>query len=225
MASSQHFLHCIRHFIKHTAHTFVGVLEDIKDFHVPRELPLKTKLRFLFGTYEKETSDYMRKNIQGGIAIDVGAHVGYYSRLLSTRAEQVYAFEPDPDNYALLVKNTKRYPNITPVQLALSDTIGTASFFKVPDSTFRHSLLSEVGSVETTVDVTTLDSFMQGHEGVVSFVKIDVEGLEEKVLAGMKGIRERDRPIIIAEMPLNEKYTAISGAIGRHGVVRNYLVV
>lgn len=215
----------MRSIVKKLLHKGIYVAEVMSSFYLPQSLRAKTKLEILFGRYETETSSYIRTHVKGGIAVDVGAHVGYFSRLLANRADHVYAFEPDPINYQLLVKNTKSFRNITPVQSALSDITGTASFYIVPDSTFRHSLRAEEGSIESVVAVITLDEFMKKNPGVISFVKIDVEGLEEKVLTGMNEVRERDNPLIIAEMPINDRYTPISPAIGRHGLVRNYLVV
>lgn len=47
---------------------------------------------------------------EGMIVVDIGAHMGYYT-LLAARAVgdkgKVFAFEPEPSNYALLVKNIR----------------------------------------------------------------------------------------------------------------------
>jgi FkbM family methyltransferase len=213
----------MRDLIKGWAHCTVKIMEGVKGFAVPSELPLKTKIDFLFGLYETETSQFIRTHVKGGVAIDVGAHIGYYSRLLSPLVDTVYAFEPDPTNYAFLVKNVQRYANVIPVNMALSDTVGRQEFFRVQNSTFRHSLVDEGDTEKIMVQTTTLDEFLKKEKGVIIFVKIDVEGHEQSVLDGMKNIIEKHHPLIIAEMPINESYTAVSPAIGRKRSVRNYI--
>ncbi len=133
----------MRQSFKTLAHGFVKLLEFLRAFSIPSELPFQTKLAFLLGTYEKETSDFIRARVKGGVAIDVGAHIGYYSRLLSPLVDTVYAFEPDPTNYAFLVKNVKHCANVIPVNMAISNTTGQQEFFLVKNSTFRHSLINE----------------------------------------------------------------------------------
>lgn len=216
----------MRKLLKKLAHRVVKILESIRGFYIPTRLPLRTKLAFLFGNYEKETSRFIRRTVKGGVAFDIGAHIGYYSRLLSPLVDTVYAFEPEPNNFALLVKNTERYKNVVPINMAVSDQTGMQDFFLVKDSTFRHSLVNEGDCERISVDTTSLDLFAKlKNISNVSFIKIDVEGYEEKVLEGMKEAIQKYHPLIIAEMPTNDKYTAVSATIGRKGLVRNYILV
>ncbi len=77
---------------------------------------------YLIGEYEPETTDLFVSLLhEGDVVVDIGAHIGYYT-LLAARTVgkdgKVFAFEPDPDNYALLVKNVEMngYNNVTAVQ-------------------------------------------------------------------------------------------------------------
>lgn len=210
--------------LKRFAHTLVYLFERAKGFRIPDELPLKTKLAFLTGTYEAETSRFIRSHVKGGVALDVGAHIGYYSRLLSPLVDVVYAFEPDPRNYALLKENTKRFKNIVPLNLAVSDKSGEQPFFLVKNSTFRHSLMDEGGGERIAVKTVALDEMSEFRDKRVSFAKIDVEGHEQSVLRGMAEIIAVSHPLIIAEMPLNDRYTPVSANIGGKRTVRNYIV-
>lgn len=214
----------MRHAIKKLAHRIVQMIGRAKGFEIPYELPLRTKISFLLGTYERETSDFIRAHVKGGVAIDVGAHIGYYSRLLSPLVETVYAFEPDPTNYSYLVQNTKNYSNIVPLNIAVSDASGTQPFFLVKNSTFRHSLIDEGDCESVMVKTVALDGLEELKGRHVSFVKIDVEGHEQSVLAGMRDIIAESRPLVIAEMPLNERYTPVSATIGGKRKVRNYII-
>jgi FkbM family methyltransferase len=66
--------------------------------------------------------------------IDIGAHFGYYSLLASvcTDGGKVLAIEPSQKTYALLQQNTKEYPNITAMHMALAGSEGTTGFYEFP---------------------------------------------------------------------------------------------
>jgi hypothetical protein len=42
------------------------------------------------------------------VAIDCGAHVGIFTRRMEERFEEVYAFEPQADNFRCLAQNTTK---------------------------------------------------------------------------------------------------------------------
>jgi FkbM family methyltransferase len=139
----------------------------------------------------------------GMVVIDAGAHVGYFT-LLAARSVgpigRVFAFEPVPRNYDLLVRNIELngYRNIVPVQKAISNIVGSARFFIHPD-TVGHSLFAETSSKTRraiNVEVTTLDHFLEG-EGwpPVHLVKMDIEGAEPAALEGMTGLLTRNRAL------------------------------
>ena len=63
----------------------------------------------IYGTYESDTVQVFRELVQPGMTVvDVGAHVGFYTllaaRLVGTNG-RVYAFEPNPEVYNILVRN------------------------------------------------------------------------------------------------------------------------
>lgn len=218
----------MRNVIKKLVHLLVKGIEHVKGFHLPEELPLNVKLAFLFNYYEKETTDYIRANIRSHTshdrALDIGAHVGYYARLLSPLVERVYAFEPNERNYALLVKNTAKYKNIVAIRAAVSDFDGMSDFFSVPTSTFRHSLIDEGATVKTRVRTLTIDSL---DIPFVCFVKIDVEGAEDAVLRGMERTMFLWKPLVIAEMTTgayNSPHKPIGRIFGHKWNKRNYIV-
>ena len=96
--------------------------------------------------YEPETTGLLQRVIEPGmVVVDVGAHVGYYALLAAKRVGpqgKVYAFEPDPTNYALLLKNIELngYRNILTTGEAVSDRVGTATLYLAGLDTGRHSL-------------------------------------------------------------------------------------
>jgi FkbM family methyltransferase len=178
----------------------LALLEYVADFHTSPLPQIAERLKMLAGMYEPGTTTFIKKRLRGGVAFDIGANVGYYARIMASRAEKVYAFEPDPDNFALLKRNCKNYPNIEPIQSAVGDTVGTVDFFKVPNSAMRHSLIDEGGGTQKiSVACASLDNFVR-EKGIqrVSLIKIDVEGAEEKVFAGMQELLKQ-HPVIIYE--------------------------
>ena len=146
----------------------------------------------------------------GRIAVDVGAHKGVYSRVLSGLASHVHAFEPNPNAYRWLERALPG--NVTPHPIALSDCDGEADLY-VP----RHGrrISGTAGSLNPrkariphrTVRTTTrtLDSIAVGDVG---FIKIDVEGAEAQVLSGARCTIATFRPVL--QIELEERHTGQS---------------
>lgn len=70
---------------------------------------------------EFETEIFKKEIKKGDTVLDLGAHIGYYTLLaakLVGEKGKVFAFEPEPTNFALLKKNIKinNYQNVIPVQ-------------------------------------------------------------------------------------------------------------
>ncbi|MFA6414386.1 MAG: FkbM family methyltransferase [Candidatus Paceibacterota bacterium] len=176
-------------------------IEWLVDFHTSPLPPMKQRLEEIFGRYEIGTTRFIKKNLRGGVTFDIGANVGYYARLMACYADRVYAFEPDPDNFKILEENCRRHPNITPLNMAVCDRVGTIDFFKVTKSAMRHSIIDEgVGTEKLTVQCTSLDAFIAEH-GIkgVKLIKMDVEGAEPLAFEGMQELLARETPIVIYE--------------------------
>ena len=190
----------MRQLLKKAALPWLALLEWVFDFKTSPLPQIAERLMMIFGRYELGTARFIKKNLRGGVAFDIGANVGYYARLMSRYASHVYAFEPDPDNFRILEQNCKRHPNVTPINMAVSDRVGTAEFFKVMDSAMRHSLIDEGNTKKISVASTSLDVFIteRGIRGV-SMIKIDVEGAEPMVFTGMKELLASERPVVIYE--------------------------
>ncbi len=165
----------------------------------------------LLGSFEEGTTAVFERVLHPGMcAIDLGAHIGYFTLLaahLVGPTGKVYAFEPAPKTYRILEKNIalNGYHNVLAFQKAVADRTGTMMFH----------LLSKAGSPSNTmyadarydyesvpVDVTTLDEFLES-EGWphVDLVKMDIEGAELAALSGMRTFLERQipPPVLIVE--------------------------
>ncbi|WP_263770466.1 FkbM family methyltransferase [Propionivibrio soli] len=125
----------------------------------------------------------------GDMAIDVGAHVGYFAvlfRLCAGERGSVLAFEPMPNTYRGLLRNVlgNRFRNLMVLPLALSDTGGEATFFLDSKNEGESSLVPRDGK-SCVVQVSSLDDlFRDGLEQRPRVLKLDAEGVELKILKG-----------------------------------------
>ena len=120
--------------------------------------------------------------------IDIGSHVGLWTRELASKFEQVYCFEPNPVFIECFKKNITE-TNVQLFQYGLSNNEHTASM-KETNSTMMND---EPGSIQCR----TLDSFNLNN---IDFIKIDVDGFEVKVLNGAIETITRNKPAINIEM-------------------------
>jgi len=121
----------------------------------------------------------------GDIVSDIGAYVGdtalWFSKAVGPQGK-VYAFEPEPSNFAKLKANLERnkVTNVIPLQLALSENEGEMRVSSGAGS----SVITQAGTGKS-VKVTTIDKFVEANTlPRVDFIKMDVEGYESKVLKG-----------------------------------------
>jgi FkbM family methyltransferase len=140
----------------------------------------------------------------GDWVVDVGANIGHYTKRLSDlvgHTGRVLAFEPMPATFSILAANAQRFthPNVTLFNVALSDRSGLVGM-TVP--TYSDGLKNYYQAHVTCDDglrvmVCALD--LIGLQNRIALIKIDAEGHEEAVLAGMSRLIERDMPTLIVE--------------------------
>lgn len=151
------------------------------------------------GSVEPVTTELFRRTLQPGMIVaDVGAFLGQYSLLAAKQvgaAGRVFAFEPDPRNFAFLVRNIERNglaDRIVAVPQAVSDRSGEITLYLDPEVGSGSSLVfRRRRSVSTeTVRAVTLDGFL-GRHITPDVIKLDVEGGEVRALDGMGEIMLR----------------------------------
>jgi FkbM family methyltransferase len=166
------------------------------------------------GEYEPETTSFMLKTIKpDNVCIDVGANFGYYTCLmarLSWRGRTI-SFEPDPHVFELLRDNV--HINwceavVEPVNAAVGNSAGNLTLYRRISRSGNTSiirmeadeldLLGEKATEEFTIDCVCLDDYADQLDRV-DIVKVDVEGAESLVLAGMQELVRRHRPTVVME--------------------------
>ena len=157
------------------------------------------------------------------VSIDIGASTGSYTVHLLNHSAKCYAFEPQRDVAAFLLRRLTARPNrrLRVESVALSDHSGDAPLRVVTADRGRSSIeasnpLECSGAIDVrTVPTRRLDDYAASIEAV-GCIKIDVEGHEEAVLRGAAGILARDHPSLIIEIEERHKRGSIEA-------VRNYL--
>jgi FkbM family methyltransferase len=168
-------------------------------YSTPNRL-IKWRVATLF-TKEPETIAWIAGFQPGEVLLDVGANVGMYTIWAAkARGVRVFAFEPESQNFALLYKNivlNDVMDLVTGYCSALSDeeafSLLYLSDFSAGSSchTFGESLdhnlrPREIGVGQGCIS-TTLDRLVAaGVLPVPQHIKMDVDGLEHKVLAGAR---------------------------------------
>lgn len=155
-------------------------------------------------SFSPEITEVFKKNVKkGDIVVDVGAHIGYFTIILSEivgNDGKVIAFEPNPITYSILKKNieTNNLTNVILEQLALSN-IKSEEYLSMSD-------LSAGTSIHKThpdgvkVKTTTLDEYFKDTK--INFLKIDVQGSEYNVLCGGNKVFSKKPKCIIEIHPI-----------------------
>lgn len=128
----------------------------------------------------------------GDCAWDVGANVGFYTRLMAAvvgDSGRVFAFEPNAVTYQELQANAAGLSNTTLISKGLSDTDGVASFAAPADHSSASRIMSDSTKAEgrlEQIDITCGNTLLdQGMLPLPRFAKVDVEGHELQALRGM----------------------------------------
>ena len=124
--------------------------------------------------------------------IDVGSHVGFWSKDFTELFEYTYAFDPIPQVRECYVKNiTNSNYTLYPYGLGKEEKTIKVSYY--PEET-GNTHANEQGNLE--INVKTLDSF---DLNFIDYIKIDAEGYEIEVVEGAKNLIEKCKPFIHIE--------------------------
>lgn len=135
-------------------------------------------------------------------AIDTGAHVGFWSRLLGHEFDKVTAFEPQADNFACLLQNVP--DNVKCANIACGDhKYKTRMKNPAPENSGAWELAGDDESLNAAqVTVRPLDEYGFAD---VDFIKIDVQGSEKAVINGALQTLGRCKPLLVIEVVYNGK--------------------
>jgi FkbM family methyltransferase len=145
----------------------------------------------------KMTDFYRRVIRSGDLVFDIGANVGVLSAVFASLGAQVVALEPNAD-CVRHIQLSYRDKRIVVVQAAAGPKNGLAVLNVSDERDVRSSISDEwiktmgrqdesyrgIWTRQNVIPMLTLDTLIE-HFGMPRFIKIDVEGFEEKVLSGL----------------------------------------
>ncbi|HEX6278390.1 MAG TPA: FkbM family methyltransferase [Pyrinomonadaceae bacterium] len=203
----------IRRAFPHYSSTLRSKSLDGRSFDVDLSTGMYDTLYFL-GEYETFITSVIGRIVsQGDVCVDAGANFGWYSTFLADRVGstgRVHAFEPVPSTFEELRRNISlndRHHNVITNKLALSDTESEAVIMLFDGHPSGHaSLIAKGKGLAFGCRTTTIDAYLQGFGvGDVSFLKVDVEGSELRLLQGASRIfAQTVPPLIVIEMALEQ---------------------
>lgn len=190
----------------------VGIFRGLCGGNLSRYLRMKAAVIGVaarFGMYEGEHLSILKEFVRkGDWAIDVGAHYGVYAQRLAALASpgSVVAFEPLPEVYEVLKEVATRTPHLICERCAVSDGREANVELSIPylPGGVPEPALATQDNLQLrifrrhSVPCKKLDDYHIG--GRLAFVKIDVEGHEDRVLLGMRNLIEKYSPVIQVEI-------------------------
>lgn len=214
------------------------VMRYFEGFRMELDITEKTQRNIFFlKVYEEWITHFIDQTIkEGDVFIDVGANVGYYTLLATSKGARVMSYEPERENFARLLHNLA-LNNFSAqcLRMAVGNKSGTMTLQINPLNRGGNSMLPNddyktgarhysrkeiehmfgVENLAQEVEVNTLDSLVQER---VKILKIDVEGFEAQVFEGMeeilsKGMAEN----IICELGNKETREEVIRVVKQHG--------
>ena len=184
----------MRRIVRSALNMVADTLARLEHISFPQKYGWRWKFEMLLYRYEPETTRLLKHLLAPGMTFaDIGAHIGYFTRIGSRSVGAtglVFAFEPDEANRKLLQENTGRFSNVHILDTAVTDRDGLVDFYHVRESTGCHSTIPHSPSArKESVPATTLDTFMSRNSiDRVDVIKMDIEGGEWRALLGMKKV-------------------------------------
>lgn len=190
-------------------------VHGVQDQHISRRIREQ-------GIWEPyETSLLLKLLGPGGVMVDVGANIGYFTVLAASvvGAEgAVFAFEPDADNFRLLQENLRLnncLHNVTAVEAGLAACSGAGQLFLSEDNAGDHQVFATAAQRRCLpISLLNGSNWFAGKIARIDMLKVDVQGAEYDVMTGlMPLLRSLPRvPRILLELtPLSLRQAGSSG--------------
>ncbi len=185
-----------------------------------------------FGFIEESVASFIINYCsRGNTVVDVGAHFGFFSLLMSEVVGidgSVHSFEPTPSTFSVLKSNVSKIKNIfinqkavlnKNISIELNNYGLASSAFNSINQTRQKKYDKKSIKTKIKVNAIKLDDYVIQHELKPALIKIDVESSEYQVLKGMDYILKEIKPILCLEL----------GDLGIRGVkpsceIINYLI-
>jgi FkbM family methyltransferase len=174
--------------------------------YVIRSDPVVGRELLASGRYEPHVTERLRRClVPGGVFVDIGANVGYYT-LLAARlvgsAGRVIAFEPNPTSLRVLLLNTlPAGGTIRVYPFAVSDREGFLSLMRIVSIASSKRVAEEELRYPSDVTLTyavRLDDALCDEQRI-DVLKCDVDGHDYLAIRGGQATLARTHPVVFAE--------------------------
>jgi FkbM family methyltransferase len=123
-----------------------------------------------------------------GCVVDLGGNVGLFAVRAARQCERVVSYEPVPENFDALVRNTRGLPAIEAVQAAVAGEKGTLRLFAPRHAGQSGAFSSDPGFANQMSDeslevpaIALAELFERHAIDACDLLKIDVEGAEYEI--------------------------------------------
>ncbi|MFI5250787.1 MAG: FkbM family methyltransferase [Bacteroidota bacterium] len=152
--------------------------------------------------YEPYESKLFLENLKpNSILFDVGANIGYYSLLASSKIldGEIISFEPYLPIFEVLNENIKlnNIRNVHTYNTAIANYKGSSKLFLASDNQGDHRLYHTPGRNHVDVPVISIDLFIAESQIVPTIIKIDTQGFDYYVLLGLENLLQSSGELII----------------------------
>lgn len=182
-------------------HNFLG-----QSLIIPRSTRAAFRRHGSFDRLGLEVMIQALQKMEAPVALDIGANIGNHTVVLAKYCRKVHAFEPQLRTGIRLRDNVRLngLKNVVLHDVGLSDQEGMERLYLASSGTGGQSTfvpdLAHAGGKCVDLPVRRGDELLR-ECGVdrVHLIKLDVEGFEARVLAGLAGTIARDHPLIFME--------------------------
>ena len=158
-----------------------------------------SEVLYTYGLFDEDVTNMVLRAVHPGeVVLDIGAHFGYFTLLLSHMvgdAGRVLAFEPTPSTFEVLGRNTLGRDNVEIFNLAAGSVDARLEImdfglkycaWNTLATEARMPQLALDGAVtRVQVGVVALDAFLAARHWQPDFIKIDAENFEADVIQGL----------------------------------------
>jgi len=200
------------------------------------ELKLRTddtigREAWLYGYYDRLVLGFLRElvtrlkraNAAPMAFYDIGANIGNHTVFLADLFERVYCFEPNPKAIEILKANVAPLAQVEIFPVGLSNEDAELGFMTGSATNLGNAHIVAPGETREQVvkiSVRNGDKLI-GTESLAppAMMKIDVEGHEPEVIAGLEATIERHTPVIVLEILTRAlgKVAPLAGQLGACG--------
>ena len=172
-------------------------------------------LNFSLGEYghDRALLKLMSRELKPGYVLwDVGANIGYLAQHFARpefRLAEIHAFEPNPAALKMLQTLFRSHARVRIHPIGLGAVREQRQLYVYGHSSPLGSIVRDLpGAAPVTISIFPADTYLGENEiALPDIIKIDVEGFEPQVFAGMQQTIRGKRPVIFFEHLLLEDET------------------